>query len=355
MKNSFLIVVLLFITNNLFAQTNQEIALTKAKEAIKLMDEGKIDESIILLEESQKLDSKNFTYPYEIAFAYTLKKDYEGAIKILKKLKKYKNINSQVYQMLGNSYSYMGKPKEAIKSYEEGMKRFPNAGNLHLEKGNIFLAQENYDEAIKNYEKGIKIDPSYPSNYYRLAKLFLNSTDKLSGIIYGEIFMNLERATQRTREISELLYLAYNEAITLGTEQSKIEFCDVYIDASKLKKNGEMELPLCAIFGKNFILAIIEQKELNLKSLSEMRIKFLENYFEEDYKKYPNVLFTYQKLLLESNNFEAYNYYIFQIGAQEEFNEWLKNNDFMYQKFVNWYTQESNVLQITSENKFIRQ
>lgn len=355
MKNNFLIVVLFFITINLFSQTNQEIALSKAKEAIKLMDDGKIDESIVLLEECQKLDSNNFTYPYEIAFAHTLKKDYESAIKILKKLKKYKNINSQVYQMLGNSYSYMGKSKEAIKSYEEGMKVFPNSGNLHLEKGNVYLAQKNYNEAIKSYEKGIEIDPNYPSNYYRLAKLFLSSTDKLSGLIYGELFMNLERTTDRTREMSDLLYQTYKSSIILGADETKIEFCEIYIDASELlKMKDELKLPLCAIFGQNFILATIDTKEFNLNSLSDIRSKFLKNYFKEDYIKHPNVLFNYQKELLDSNNFDAYNHYIFQFGAKEEFSQWLNENDFIYHKFVNWYTLDENILKISKENKFLR-
>ena len=44
----------------------------KAKEAIKLMDNGKLDESIQLLEAAQQLDPQRFEYPYEIAYALYL-------------------------------------------------------------------------------------------------------------------------------------------------------------------------------------------------------------------------------------------------------------------------------------------
>jgi len=338
----------------LFAQSDKEIALTKAKEAIKIMDEGKIEESIKLLEECQKLDSENHIYPYEIAYAYFLKKDYKKAIKILKKVKKYKDINSQVYQMSGNCYSYLGEPNEAIKEYEEGMKLFPNSGNLHLEKGNIFLVKEEYNEAIKNYEKGIEVDPTFASNYYRLAKLFLNSKDKLSGLIYGEIFMNLERTTQRTQELSELMYNTYKSSITIRKDSSKIDFCDVILDASTIKPGGDIKLPLCAIFGKNFILSIINESNIDLNSLSSIRTKFLENYFRNDFKSYPNVLFEYQKKILENNFFDAYNHYLFQIGAQEEFNKWLESNGEEYEEFVEWYIKNENIIAITKENKFVR-
>jgi len=346
--------LLCFLSFSLVAQTDKEIAYSKAKEAIKIMDEGKLDESIKLLEESQKLDSENYMYPYEIAYAYVQKKEYEKAIKILNKVKKYKSINSQVYQMSGNCYSYLGKPEKAIKEYEEGLKHFPNAGNLHLEKGNIFLGKEEYQKAIENYEKGIEVDPTFTSNYFRLAKLFLNSSDKLSGLIYGEIFMNLERTTARTQEMSELLFNTYKSSITLGENESKIDFCEVIIDASEIMPNEDIKLPLCAIFGKNFILAIIDEKTIDLNSLSLIRQKFIENYFKEDFKKYPNVLFEYQKELADKNLFNAYNHYLFQIGAQEEFNNWLETNRSDYDKFVEWYTTNQNIIEITNDNKFIR-
>lgn len=48
---------------SLQAQNNKELAWNKAKEAIELMDAGQIEESIVLLEECQKLDPKEHTYP----------------------------------------------------------------------------------------------------------------------------------------------------------------------------------------------------------------------------------------------------------------------------------------------------
>ncbi len=234
------------------------------------------------------------------------------------------------------------------------MKYFPNSGNLYLEKGNIFLGQEEYQKAIENYEKGIEVDPTFTSNYFHLAKLFLSSSDKLSGLIYGEIFMNLERTTERTQEMSELLFNTYKSSIILGENKSKIDFCEITLDASEIKPNEGINLPLCAIFGKNFMLAIIDEKTINLNSLSQIRQKFIENYFKEDYKNYPNVLFDYQKELVDKNLFNAYNHYLFQIGAQEEFNNWLETNRSEYDKFVEWYTANQNIIEITNENIFIR-
>lgn len=353
--NKFLLVLLFQIFNlPLLAQTNEEIAFENAKKAIQIMDEGKIDESIAMLKESEKLDPKNYLYLYEIAYAHVLKKDYDKALKILKKLKRYKTINSQVYQMSGNCYSYLGNPEKAIKEYEEGMSKFPNAGNLHLEKGNVYLGQENYKEAIKNYELGIQVDPMFPSNYFRLAKLFLDSKDKLSGLIYGEIFMNLERTTPRTKEMSKLLFETYQSAIIINDENIGIEFCEIILDADALSKEPELKLPLCAVFGKNFIMAIIDEKEINLSTLANIRSKFLENYYQEDFENYPNVLFEYHKKMVDYNLFDAYNHYVFQMGAQPQFDSWLEDHQNEYELFTNWYTSNDNALHITNENMFIR-
>ncbi|MCL9806551.1 tetratricopeptide repeat protein [Flavobacterium amniphilum] len=352
MKNLFLI-VLTVMSLSAFSQRN-EVAWNKAKEAIKLMDEGKIDESIALLKECEKLDGKDHTYPYEIAYAHALKKDYKTAIAILDKTKKYKNASSQIYQLSGNCYSYLEKPELAIKEYEEGMKKFPDAGNLHLEKGNIFLQQKKYNEAVENYERGIQADPEFPSNYYRLALLYLGSTDKLSGLIYGEIFMNLERTSTRTQEISELLFDTYKQSIQFNGDETKIDFCEIVIDAKNIKGN-DIKLPLCASFGKNFLLSIIGQKEINLTTLSEIRIGFIKNFFMEDYKKYPNVLFEYHKTMLDQGVFDAYNKYILQVGAGDEFATWKNANTEKYDAFVEWYTNPDNYLKINGKNKFIRE
>lgn len=345
----YILILLCLISLMGFSQRN-ELAWKKAKVAIRLMDEGKVDESIQLLKECEKIDNEDYTYPYEMAYAYILKKDYETAITILNKTKKYKNINDQVYQLSGNCYSYLNKPKLAIKEYEQGMKKFPNAGNLHLEKGNIFLIQEKYEDAIENYRNGIAAEPNFSSNYYRLALLYLNSTDRLSGLFYGEIFMNLERSTQRTTEMSKLLYDGYKKSIKFNDTNVATDFCEVILDI----ENKEFKMPFCAIFVKDFILGITTQKEINLNTLSEIRTNFIKNFFKDDYKNYSNIILDYNKKMLDEGILDTYNKYLFQIGSEEEFSIWKDDNIETYDTFLEWYSNPENYLKITDENKFIK-
>ncbi|MDI9310355.1 MAG: tetratricopeptide repeat protein [Limnohabitans sp.] len=337
------------------AQNNKETALSKAKEAIKIIDEGKIDEGIKILTECAKLDPDNFIYPYEIAYAFMLQKNYEKAIDKLEKLKTHKSACSEIYQSLGNCYIDLNKEDEAIKTYDEGIKLFPKSAVLYTEKGNLYVGKKNYSEAILNYERGIEVNPSYPSNYYRLATLFLNSNDKLSGLIYGEIFINLERKSQRTKEISELLYNTYKSAIKFEADnKTSIDFCQIVMDGNDILKGDKMKMPFCMIFGKSFIMSLFDEKEINLNSLSKIRTTFIENFYKEDAKNYPNAVFEYHKKMIENKIFDAYNHYIFQMGAQEEFKNWLKDNKTKFTEFIEWYTKEDNYLTITEKNKFTR-
>ncbi|WPO77192.1 tetratricopeptide repeat protein [Flavobacterium sp. KACC 22761] len=350
MKNNlFLFTALCFIVT--IQAQKREFKCQEIYKAAKLIDEGKYDESIAILKECEKADPKDYAYPYEIALAYTHKEEYQKAIDQLEKIKNYAGVEADLYQLLGNNYDYVKNPKKAIEIYEEGLTKFPNAGRLYLEKGVVYESQENYVEAVLSYEKGIEVDPMYPSNYYRASLLYLDSDDKLAGLMYGEIFVNIERTTKRTQKISELLFNTYKNNIQFKDNEIKIDFCknvnDDNVDAKNLK------LPFCAVYRKNLSLSLLGQKEITLKSLSEIRTAFIKNYFKDDYKKFSNVILEYQKTLFDAGLFETYNEYLFQMGAQDEFDAWQTANQDKMDEFIAWYTVPENILKITKENTYL--
>lgn len=346
----FLFIVFILISIPVFAQTNAEIAIDKGMNAIKLMDEGKLDESIALLKESEQLDPDNFIYPYEIAYAYYLKGDYQSAIEIVERVKDYKNANFQLYQMWGNLLDLTDKKDEAIKKYDEGLAKYPDKGPLYLERGVVLESQGKNNDALVGYLKGIDVNPEYASNYYRAANLFLASNNKVPGLILGEIFLNMERTTDRSIEMSENLYNAYKNAIRFEKEEVELDFCDAVIDAGKFEK--DKRLPFCMIFGKNFIQATVGINEFNLDNLVVIRNRFLTSYFQNDYKEYPDFLLNYLKKVDDEEHFTAYNYYLFQIGAEDEFKKWLGNHREKYDDFADWYTLTENIINPTKEDHY---
>ncbi|OHX63995.1 tetratricopeptide repeat protein [Flammeovirga pacifica] len=355
MKKQLLFIVLSFICQTIFAQTNKEKAQKLTLEAIDLMESGSVDRSINVLKECVKLDPESFIYTYEMAYAYTLKKEYKKAIKCLNKSKKCKDANSQVYQMLGNSYSYLGKPYKALEKYQEGLTVFPNAGNLYLESGNIYYQSNIIDEAKRLYKIGIEKDPMYPSNYYRLAKLSLTSEYKLDGLIYGELFMNIERGSGRTGEMSKLLYDTYKSSISHKGDTSVYSFNKTLELNSNNISDGEIKLPLQFTYFNNLALAAAQlgQQEVDLEYMCELRKLLLENYMKNSINEYPLILMSYQNKVAEAGHLEAYNYYILQQGKKEEMDSWFDANEEKYNQFVEWYIMKENVLNISAEEIFL--
>jgi tetratricopeptide (TPR) repeat protein len=354
---SFGILAFILIAQISNAQTNKELAISKAKEAIKLEDEqGKFDEAIKLFEEAQKLDPENINYPYELAYAYSGKKDYKKASEVLENLLNHKDVNGRVYQALGNAYDYQGKSAKAIETYEKGVKRFPYSGELYLELGNMKIAKQDYNNALTYYEKGIENDPEFPSNYYWASKIFLNSDEEVWGMIYGELFMNLERNTKRTAEIGKLLYDIYKSEIKFSSDTSfGVSFSkNASINIADLQDPKKFKLPFgIGTYEPLLSIAVAGEKSIDLNSLNRIRNNFLDGYFKGDASKnYPNILFDYQQKIKSAGHFESYNYWLLMKGDEDAFKKWLKENKANWDDFIKWYS--SNMIQVDLTHKFYR-
>jgi len=348
----FLVLNLLFIAGQLFGQNNKEKALAKGNEAVKLMDKGQTAESIKLLEESMILDPDNIDYPYEIGYAHYATRDYQKAIDFLTPISKRKDVNDRVFQLLGNSYDNIGQRDKSIETYEAGLKKLPTSGKLHLELGGMYLHTKEYDKAISFYEKGIDVEPGFSSNYYRLAKVFLNSDEEVWGMIYGELFMNVERNSARTAEISKLLYDTYQSEIKFTSDTSfSVSFSKSIIDMRNTKK---VEIPFgMGVYEPTLMMSMLGEKKIDLNSLDRIRANFVENYFNnKQNKKYPNVLFDYQLKMRKEGHLEAYNRWILMKGDENEFSKWKESNTEKWDRFVEWFNP--NGLKIDDKNKFIR-
>ncbi len=347
-------VLLLLLGAAAYGQTNQEKALELGLKAIKQMDNGQVAESVKLLQEAQLLDPTNIAYPYEIAYACYLQHDYKEAVRILSKLEDHKDASDRVFQLLGNSYDGLGKSDKALKIYEKGLKKFPNTGFLYLEMGIVYMNGNSIDKALSYFEQGICADPSFSSNYYWASKLYCKTTEEMWGVLYGEIFMNLERNSKRTAEISKLLYNTYKSEIRITSDTTmSVSFSrNVVIPSSSVALDGA-KLPYSLIFEPTLMLSIVNEREIDINSLDRIRTNFLANYYKQELNKnYPNALFEYMKKVQEAGHMEAYNHWILMKGEENNFEEWVSLNRGKWNSFISWFS--NNKLQLDSNNKFYR-
>lgn len=365
-KLSFIFIF--FIINYLaFGQikSNKEEADGYVLEAIKLMDNGDPEKAILLIEKALKLSPKNSIYLYEMGYAYYMKKDYKKAKDIFEDLADSDDAQDLHYKMLGNSLDLLGKPEKAIAAYKKGIKKFPNSGKIYLELGIMSMSKKEYNEALDYWEKGIEVEPAHPSNYYWATKLFANSNEKIWALLYGELFMNLERGSKRTEEISAILFDVYKNTVTAKSDTSmsvdltkrgttiKISVDDIKDIEKKL--SSKRLLPFEGTYTMAFAPGSIALKSgtsiTGIYQTQKMLLEFWYNNFKNN-EAYPNVLLDYKKQILDAGHLEAYSYWIHSKGSDKEFEEWYNKNESLFKSFVKWFT--ANPLKLSLEHRLYR-
>ena len=255
----------------------------------------------------------------DLAFTYYMQRDFVKAREVAKPLPERPDADVQSFQILGMVYKAIEERKECEKLYKAGLKKFPNSGMLYNEYGEMLWTKQDYS-AIKYWEKGIEVDPNFSGNYYNAAKHYYMTYDKVWGIIYGEIFLNLESYSKRTAEIKDLVLDGYKKLFADASLQNKQEvknpFVSAYLD----------------IMSKN---ASQVSSGITPESLTALRTRFILEWFDKEGDKFPFRLFEYQRQLLKEGMFEAYNQWIF--GASQNlpaFQNWTNTHSASYNQFT---------------------
>ena len=188
-----------FVGGKASAQNNTiglpDEAFETLKRAVTLVDEGMYEAALTDFDSLAERYPDNYTVQYERLFSLYHLGRFEEVLKGAKKLLKHKDASPMLYQMYGNVLDITGKSDEARKVYRDGLKRFPEAGFLCLELGNIDFMSGDYVAALDNYNNGISISPAFASNYYRAAMICLASESaKVWGLIYAETAIQIGRA-----------------------------------------------------------------------------------------------------------------------------------------------------------------
>ena len=213
--------------------------------------------------------------------------------------------------------------------------------------GVIPLYKKDYNSALNYFEKGIEVQPGFPSNYYWAARLYYGSDDKVWGMLYGEIFINLERNSERTQEISKLLFDTYKSSISYPSP-GKISVAFSKNTVVSLDKD-KISMPYSMVYEPVISLAVAGETAIDLNSLDRIRVNFLKFYDQKFNKDYPNALFSYQDQVLQSGNLEAYNHWLLSEGDVPAFNTWKIANSDKWDKFLNWFT--ANPIKLDENNK----
>jgi tetratricopeptide (TPR) repeat protein len=329
MNKSLLFAALIVLAGS---ATAQDSTVRKAQETAKSFQrQGDFTNAILVLNRALQQDSENLELQKDLAFNYYLNKNFVKALETAKPFAERKDADVQSYQILGMVYKAIEERKECEKMYKTALKKYPNSGVLYNEYGEMMWSKDNFSESVKLWEKGIEVDPNYSGNYYNAAKYYYFSQDKVWGLIYGEIFVNLESYSKRTPEIKKILLEGYKKLFTDGNmmknQDTKSEFVKAFLDEMKTQST------------------FVADNGITAESLSAVRTKFVIDWFEKYAVKFPFRLYEYHRQLLKEGMFDAYNQWLFGTVANlPVYETWTKAHPEEFSKFD--YFQHNRVFKL---------
>ena len=173
-------------------------------------------------------------------------------------------------------------------------------------------------------------------NYYNAAKFYYMSSDKVWGLIYGEMFINLESYSRRTPEIKGMLLEGYKKLFT----------------ESDMMKNQDLK----SDFVKAFLTTMKNQAQVinagvTPETLSALRTRFVLEWFDKHALSFPFRLFEYQQQLAKAGLFDAYNEWIFgAAGNLSSFQQWTATHSEEYGKFTTF--QKNRVFKVPAGQNY---
>ena len=175
-------------------------------------------------------------------------------------------------------------------------------------------------------------------------------------MLYAEIFLNLEPMTERSDEISNLLYRTFSNGIRLAptSEGRKLSFSERSRVFLLLEDEKNTKLPFQVLFDMNFAAGLGDYfEEMSIENIYKLKKAFINTWFEGKYnEQYENVLFDWQKKIIEAKHFEAYCYWLLNLGNPKEFDNWLRKNEQKFRQFIVWMGKHH--LQFDEKNKFYK-
>ncbi len=348
MRN-FIILILftLFFTGQSYGiGSNPKKAAEFGEKAMKMFDEGKEKNAVVYLDSAIITDPGNISYVYEKSVAYFKLKDYPGAIRILDTLVKRPDAKEIFFQLLGNCYVYKNSYDGAMEAFKAGLKRFPDSGGLYFDIGNLNYSAGIYRTARQYWEEGIKAAPLYMSIYYGLIKNYEETRAYLWPVIYGEIYLNYSTSLKRNTIISRKLFEFYNKALIPLQDTLVVKFNSTsypmiqYYDRHNEYTFDQMFQMIMYVSARKYYTN--NNSELNINKLISIRKDFIDNWFKYKMnKKFPNILFDWERKIIKKGYFTAYNYWLMSEAKRKEFESWVKKHSDDFKVFLDWMKNNS--------------
>lgn len=334
MRHFFTLTLCLFFVSNLFGQADkiEELVL----QGIECHDQGKYDEAITKYKAALELDKKSTLANYELSYTYFVTKQYDDAIKHSKiVIKQNSNSQHESYVVLGSCLDLTGKPSKAIKTFEEGLSKFPNSNLLNYNLALTCYNQKDYEKAEMASINAIEANPKHGSSHIILSAIMHQKGQRVKSILPLYYFLMIEPNSNR----SLINYNSLRNQLGQGIEKNGDKNINVNIpfSSSSSSEFGAAEMMISLLAASNHTE---ENKDINDFELFVKTNRGIFSVLGELKKDNTGFWWDFYVArfydLVQSDNYEAYSYFISQSTNNELVNDWISGHSEEMQKFVDW-------------------
>jgi tetratricopeptide (TPR) repeat protein len=309
---------------NLYGQDDKIKELVS--QGTELHDQGKYDEAIAKYKMALNIDKNSTLANYELSYTYMATKNYGDAIKYSKKVIDQDADNQQgAYIVLGSSLDMNGKPDNAIKVYEEGLSKFPNSNLLYFNLALTSYNQKDYDKAEKAAINAIIANPRHASSHVVLSAIMQAKGERVMSLLPAYYFLMLEPNSKRSA-------ISYNNLLQqLGQGIERKNGSDINVNIPFSDSHGslfgaaEMMVSLLAASrfteeneGKSDMEYFVETNSGLFSVLGELKGDNGGFWWDLYVSKFYD--------LVQSDNVEAFSYYISQSSNSESVKQYIASN-----------------------------
>ncbi|MGN6214006.1 tetratricopeptide repeat protein [Parafilimonas sp.] len=222
---------------NVFSQ-NPDKAEQLVNEGIKLHDAGKYAEAIAKYKEALTTDADHPAALYEMSYTYYISGVLDSAIVLDEKLLKMNipdNTRKQVYVNLGSVYDDSKQPQQAIKTYKQGIKKFPDFYLLYFNLGITQYRNNDNENAMENFQKAVTLRPFHAGSNNGMYQI-LADENKIPAVLTATMVCIAEKNTKRSVECAQFIQSAF--APTVKSDSAKKNMA-IYIPSSSLSEAKE--------------------------------------------------------------------------------------------------------------------
>lgn len=335
MKMSILFFLGIIFLNSLSAQSGEIDRYIK--EGVIYHDHGDYENAIKQYEKALAIDKEHAMANYEIAYTYFAMKEYEKSIahcdRVLDSDSEYK---APTCIIKGSCLDLLGKPEEAIETYEEGIDEAPDNFMLYY---NLALTQSNLgrnEDAVPTLQKALVYGPMHSSSHLMMANIMSNSGQRIKSLLAYYNYLLLEPSGARARTAYELFEGELAKGITKGKDKNTI---NIFTRAQKGDDDGfggvDVMFSLLSVASdldsnkqKTESEILQEKTKALFVALAGIR-KDKEGFWWEYYVDFFDDL-------EKASHLETFIYFISQSKEDETVNVWLRKNKEKVTEMLEW-------------------